>query len=127
MSLKIEMTAKTMASLDLLISKKQANDERYCDEMADQLANAANGLVTAGVTAGAVTATPVAGAATAAATVTVATAVATRLLGSESTLQDEQVDRPLTEEETKTLTEMGKHMPLDALIALRNMAILKEG
>jgi hypothetical protein len=121
MSAQVELTAQQMASLDLLISKMQQSSDpkSWTNDVANNLgAVAANATVGAAVTVAAgqfEVAVPVAVIGAAAD----ATAVAAQYFAGGDTREISAGNRAHWE-------EIGKRMPLDSLLALRKMAILKK-
>jgi hypothetical protein len=122
---KIEMTAKQVASLDLLILQKQKGYTQFTDGVADALANvAANATVaafaaTVGAAATATPATAAVGAATAAiGAVTALTAVATRAIGSDIVKNEAAIN--------EHLNEAAKNVRLEDLIELRKLVMVKK-
>jgi hypothetical protein len=123
---KIEMTAKQLASIDLLIAKKKefvaakAPYVGFTDEVAANLANVAAGATVAAIAVGAAATALVAcvGLLAAIGATAVATAVATRAIGSNVTANEKAI--------TEIFEEMARNVSLDGLIELRKMAILKK-
>lgn len=113
---KIEMTAKQLASLDLLIKAKERGG-RVSEDAADFLgAVAAASAVAAGATI-AVTATPVAGTACAVAVAADICAIVAQAFGGHAAFKDKAF--------SDQLNQIAKNMPLKELIEIRNSAITK--
>jgi len=122
---KIALTAKQLASLDLLIAKKsekkltEGDGEDYTNDVADNLGNVAGNLTAGAIGLGAAGATPAAGIVATAGAVADATAVAARYYAGGDAAAHEKAIRA-------AFNEAARRMPLDQLIELRNMAIKKE-
>lgn len=120
---RLALTAKQLASLDLLIEKKRegfikCDPEGHTDvgdQVADYLGNVAANATVAAVGFGAVGATPAAAVTATVGAVAAATAVATHTIG-DSLSREEHLD---------VAWEMGLRMPLESLLQLRKMAMLK--
>ena len=126
---KIEMTAKQMASIDLLIAKKKefaaakAPYAGFTDEVAANLANVAANATVAAIAVGLTVAGGPAlvasvGVLAAIGATAAATAVVTRAIGSNAAANEKAI--------TEVFEEMARNVPLDGLIELRRMAILKK-
>lgn len=116
---RISLTAKQLASLDLLIAKKRAGAslDDVANEVANNLGNVAANATVGAIAAGAAGATPVAAVLATAGAVAAATAVATQAAGV-TTVEYKEAIRAI-------FHEAARQMPLDKLVELRNMAIVK--
>lgn len=115
---KITLTAKQLASLDLLITKKKAGAKDFTADVANNLANVAANATVAAVAAGAVGATPAAAITAGIGVAAVATAVATQAVGDDVKANEKAI--------RDHFNKIGRKMPLKALIELRNMAMVKK-
>lgn len=120
---KVLLTANQLASLELLIQRKREGfikcDDKGAtdvgDEVANYLADVAVNATVGAVAAGAVGATPAAAVTATVGAVAAATAVATHTIGL-SVSREEHLD---------VAWEMGLRMPLEDLLRLRKMALVK--
>jgi hypothetical protein len=120
----VTLTADQIASLDLLIERKRAiePDARpVTADIAGYAANVAANATVAAVTAGAMTATPAAAVSATVGAVATAVAVVTQVAGGDMT--SAQLEERVREEFERAAREM----PLDDLVALRNMAVQADG
>jgi isocitrate dehydrogenase len=122
---KVALTADQIAKLDLLIEKKKGEgldkvgaSKSYDDDLVNNLNNVAANATVAAVGAGAMGATPAAAITAAIGAAAAATGVATQYMGGDYSANEKAV--------REVFQQIGRQMPLDALIALRNAAIEKK-
>jgi len=118
---KIALSAKQLASLDLLIAQKELNPHgKIEDDVADALGQIAAGAAEISAIAAGITQTEVAVASAAVAGVAAVSQAVTNLLGGRSTVEQEQ---ELKEHISNVLNQVGKNMSLNSLIEIRRNAI----
>ncbi|CAN5194852.1 hypothetical protein BH09BAC6_BH09BAC6_08740 [soil metagenome] len=117
--LKIEATAKQLASLDLLIASKKLNPAQLAEDNTDLLGEIVVAASAIAVVTIAAAATPVAAAAVAIGFGADIAAVLTRTIGNSMILKDPVVHQ--------NLAQAYKNMSLEKLIEVRNMIVLNKG